>query len=256
VSESLEAAKRLLNRCTDEERVMLLEYLRERLPRHPIEQEWSVGSEIILSAISRSSDLTKRGVRGIIAEAIFERNVLGKLNTWEGVSFVDDRPYDFLIRSKIAERREVRIQVKLQRMRRQQPMLASQANRHYPADMYVAEVQKTRGGIDLQTNEETRPYRFGEFDVLAVNMHPSTRDWNRFLYTVSDWLIPRNPNTALIEIFQPVSFLPNDCWTDDLETCLRWFSAGQQRKTLNIDPKFLLRRGRKSKPQRRKKRKS
>ena len=189
MSEFLEAAKQSINACTNEELVILLEVLRGRLPQHSLEREWGVGAEIILSAISRSSDLTKRGVRGIIAEAIFERNVLGRLRGWEAMSFVDDRPYDFLIRSESPHAREVRIQVKLQRMRQGQPMLASQANRHYPADMYVVEVQKTRGGIDLQTNKETRPYRFGEFDILAVNMHPSSREWSRFFYTVSGWLI-------------------------------------------------------------------
>lgn len=252
MSETLEAAKRVLALCTDEERIILIEYLKERLPRHPLEQEWGVGAEIILSAISRSSDLTKRGVRGIIAEAIFERNVLGTLKTWEAVSFVDDRPYDFLIRSKTSQPRDVRIQVKLQRMRQQQPMLASQANRHYPAEMYVVEVQKTRGGIDLQTNEETRPYRFGEFDVLAVNMHPSTRDWNRFLFTLSNWLVPRSPNTALIGIFQPVPPLANECWTDNLEICLEWLSSGLQKRILEIDPKLLERKKRSPKHKKKK----
>jgi hypothetical protein len=254
VSESIEAAKELINRCTNEERIILLDFLMDRLPRHSLEREWGVDAEIILSAISRSSDLTKRGVRGIIAEAIFERNVLGRLNGWQVMSFVDDRPYDFLIRSETAEAQEVRIQVKLQRMRQQLPMLASQANQHYPDDMYVVEVQKTRGGIDLLTNEETRPYRFGEFDILAVNMHPSTRDWNRFLYTISEWLIPRNPNAALIEIFQPVSMLSSQYWTDDLEICLGWLSSGQKNRVFDIDPKFLLRRRRKPKPHRSKKR--
>ena len=32
------------------------------------------------------------------------------------------------------------------------------------------------------TGLATRPYRFGEFDILAVSMHPSTNDWNRFMY--------------------------------------------------------------------------
>jgi hypothetical protein len=178
--------------------------------------------------------------------------VLGTLKTWEAVSFVDDRPYDFLIRSKTSQPRDVRIQVKLQRMRQQQPMLASQANRHYPAEMFVVEVQKTRGGIDLQTNEETRPYRFGEFDVLAVNMHPSTRDWNKFLFTLSNWLVPRSPNTALIEIFQPVSQLANEYWTDNLETCLEWFSSGLQKRILDIDPKLLVRKRRKPKHKKKK----
>jgi hypothetical protein len=248
MSESLENLKKLLDQCTDEERAALLDYLRARLPQHPLEREWGVGSEIILSAISRSSDLTKRGVRGIIAEAVFERNVLAGLKGWEGVRFVEDRPYDFLIRAKIDNPREVRIQVKLQRMRKQQPMWASEANRHLPKDMYVVEVQKTRGGFDPQTNENTRPYRFGEFDILAVNMHPSTRDWNKFLFTLGSWLIPRSPDTALIEIFQPVAPAPSDVWTDKLEACLEWLAGNQPKRILDIAPELLQRRIRNRKP--------
>jgi hypothetical protein len=128
-------------------------------------------------------------------------------------------------------------------------MLASQANRHYPAEMYVVEVQKTRGGIDLQTNEDTRPYRFGEFDILAVNMHPSTRNWKQFMYTVANWLIPRSSNPALIEIFQPFPRLANELWSDNLEVCLEWLASGQKRQILSIDPKFLQRKKRKPKHQ-------
>jgi hypothetical protein len=248
MSESLENVRHLVDQCSDEERAALLDYLKARLPQHPLEKEWGVGAEVILSAIARSSDLTKRGVRGIIAEAVFERNVLAGLKDWEGVGFVDDRPYDFLIRAKGKEAREVRIQVKLQRMLKQQPMRASEANRHYPKDMYVVEVQKTRGGFDPQTNEDTRPYRFGEFDILAVNMQPSTRDWNRFLFTVGSWLIPRSPDTALIEIFQPVASAPNDVWTDRLETCIQWLVAGERKKVLDIAPELLQRRSRSRRP--------
>jgi hypothetical protein len=246
MSESLDKLKRLLAKCTTEERRALLDYLKARLPEHPLEREWGVGAEVILSAIARSSDLTKRGVRGIIAEAIFERQVLADLKSWENVRFVEDRPYDFLIRSG-ATRKDIRIQVKLQRMKAQQPMLASEANRHYPNDMYVVEVQKTRGGIDLETGEDTRPYRFSEFDILAVNMHPSTRDWTKFLFTVCNWLVPRSLNPALIEIFQPVSRIPNACWTDRLETCIEWLTAGEQKRILEISPDLLQRRVRKPK---------
>jgi hypothetical protein len=248
MSESLKNAKHLLDQCTDLDRAALRDYLEARSPQHPLEREWGVGAEVILSAISRSSDLTKRGVRGIIAEAIFERSVLAELEGWEAVSFMDDRPYDFLIRSKDKNQREVRIQVKLQRMVKQQPMRASEANRNYPEDMFVVEVQKTRGGIDPKTNEDTRPYRFGEFDILAVNMHPSTRDWNRFLYTLSDWLIPRSPDKALIEIFQPVAAAPNDVWTDKLETCLQWFAAPEPKRVFDIAPELLQRRTKNRKP--------
>jgi len=108
-------------------------------------------------------------------------------------------------------------------------MLASK--RRFPGeDMYVVEVQKTRGGVDLQTNEQTRPYRFDDFDILAVNMHPSTGDWNRFLFTPSRWLLPRSENAALISIFQPVPRTASDVWTDQLEECVRWVASGERKR--------------------------
>jgi hypothetical protein len=245
MTEPLSTLKQQLDRCTDAERAAVLDYLRVRVPQHPLEWEWGVGAEIILSAIARSSDLTKRGVRGIIAEAVFERNVLADLKGWPAVRFVGDRPYDFLLHSEAEPVRAARIQVKLQRMLKQEPMVAAKANRHYPKDMYVVEVQKTRGGFDPQTNEDTRPYRFGEFDILAVNMHPSTRDWHRFLYTLGNWLIPRHPNSELIEIFQPVPSVATDVWTDSLGTCLDWLMAGERKRILDIAPELLVRRARK-----------
>jgi len=244
MTDVLDKLKQQIDQCNDQERNLLFEYLRTKLPEHPLEKEWGVRAEIILSAISRSSDLTKRGVRGIIAEAVFDRGILSPLKGWKAIPFVEDKPYDFLLQTLEQKPREARIQVKLQRMLKQQPMRAVEANRHYPSDMHVVEVQKTRGGFDPQTNEDTRPYRFGEFDVLAVNLHPSTRNWNCFLYTLSAWLLPRYPDTNLIEIFQPVPSGPNDVWTDDLPKCLEWLKAGEQKTIFKIDPKLLERRTR------------
>jgi hypothetical protein len=213
-----------------------------------LEREWGIDTDVILSAISRSNDLTKRGVRGIIAEAVFERRVVDRFKGWEAVKFQGDQPFDFLIRPKASKSREVRIQVKLQRMKTQRPMFASEANRNYPPDMHVVEVQKTRGGINPQTGENTRPYRFGEFDILAVNMHPSTQDWNTFLFTLGRWLLPRYADAGLIEIFQPVPPAPNESWTDSLETCIQWLATTGQRRILDISPDLLRRRARKPKP--------
>jgi hypothetical protein len=248
VTESLKKLEKVLDQCTAQEQAALLDYLKARVPQHPLEKEWGVGAEVILSAIARSSDLTKRGVRGIIAEAIFERHVLAQLNGWEAITFTGDLPYDFLIRSKVLAPHEARIQVKLQRMKTQRPMMASEANRHYPADHFVVEVQKTRGGVDLQTGENTRPYRFGEFDILAVNMHPSTRDWNAFLFTLSKWLLPRHADAGLIEIFQPVTNGPNEYWTGSLEECLQWLALSEDKRILDISPDLLKRRTRKQIP--------
>ncbi len=249
MSETLENLEKLLDECTVEEQVALLDYLKARVPQHPLEKEWGVGAEVILSAIARSSDLTKRGVRGIIAEAIFERHVLARLNSWEAIALTGDLPYDFLLRSKGSGSEEARIQVKLQRMKTQRAMMASEANRHYPADQFVVEVQKTRGGVDLQTGEDTRPYHFGEFDILAVNMHPSTRDWNAFLFTLSKWLLPRHADAALIEIFQPVPDGPNDFWTASLEECLQWLALSEDKKILDISADLLRRRRRRTSPE-------
>lgn len=247
MNESLDDLKRLLDRCSPEELSTLFDYVKGRLPQHPQEKEWGVSADVILSAISRSTDLTKRGVRGIIAEAIFERHTLAELTGWEALDFVGDRPYDFLIRSRTPEAKEVRIQVKLQRMKEQRPMLASEGNRHYPNTLHVVEVQKTRGGIDATTKKDTRPYHFGEFDILAVNMQPSTQKWERFMFTVGNWLLPRNPDAELIEKFQPVSDSANAVWTDNLETCIGWLIAGEQKRVLDIDLNLLKRRKKKRK---------
>ncbi|HKV60566.1 MAG TPA: hypothetical protein VJO16_01520 [Candidatus Acidoferrum sp.] len=172
-------------------------------------------------------------MRGIIAEAIFEKNVLPGLRNWEAVAFTGNSGFDFLIRLKSQKERTVRIQVKLQRMERQQPMLASR--RRFPGqDMYVVELQKTRGGLNVQTNEQTRPYRFSDFDILAVNMHPSTGDWGSFLFTPANWLLPRAENAALIAIFQPVPPSANDFWTNRLEQCLQWFALREQKRIFPV----------------------
>ncbi len=253
MTESLDNLKRLIDECSDEQRAVILEYLKSRLPQHPLEREWGVGADIILSAIARSSDLTKRGVRGIIAEAIFEKHVLTGLRDWEASAVTGNPTYDFLISSKTQKGQQVRIQVKLQRMERQRPMLAPK--RRFPGeDMYLVEVQKTRGGIDLQTNEQTRPYRFGDFDILAVNMHPSTRDWNRFLFTPANWLLPRAENAALIDIFQPVPLVANNCWTDRLEQCLQWAASREQKRIFEVAEGPSRARKRKAKKNKRAKR--
>ena len=221
----------LIERATEEERKVVLAYLRERLPLHPLEVEWNITAEEILTAIGRSSDLTLRGIRGILAEAIFERRLLPEVEAmgWRVVKVIGDCSYDFLL-ERGADR--VQIQVKLQRKEKGKP-------KEYPArslsklncpskPVYVVEVQKTRNGE--KNGEKTRPYRFGDFDILAVNLHPSTNDWRRFVFTVAGWLLPRTTDKELIEIFQPVSITPDAYWTDSLPQCIEWFLSGTPKR--------------------------
>ena len=209
---------RLLESCTERERLEVFQYLRKTIPIHAIEAKLNTQAEVILEAIDRASDLTLRGIRGIIAEAAFLVEVLGKLKGWTDVTPPGDAPYDFLIEDALGR---ISIQVKMQRKERGEPKVKQ--------GKYVVETQRTRGGKNSTTGLATRPYRFGEFDILAVCMHPSTNDWNTFMYSVSSWLRPRPSERELLEVLQPIPKQVNEDWTDDLSTCIEWLRSGTQK---------------------------
>lgn len=94
--------------------------------------------------------------------------------------------------------------------------------------MYVVETQKTRSG--KKKGEKTRPYRFGDFDILAVNLQPITGEWDRFAFTLGTWLLPRDKEPNLIATLQPVPVAPDSFWTDDLRQCVEWFLSKTAKK--------------------------
>jgi len=210
----LEKAKAAIDACSAEEQRLLSAWLRDRYPIHSLEKSFGAAAEVILEAIGRASDLSRRGVLGLIAEASFQVNVIERLTDWENDHPSGDAPFDFRIRRGADV---VRIQVKRQRLVRGQPMM-------YPggSSKFVAETQRSRTGTVTATGESTRPYRFGEFDVLAVCMQPSTGDWSSFRYTPQRWLLPRDENQNYLRVLQPVSLEPDENWTDEIHTVLRW----------------------------------
>ena len=232
----------LLDKCSDAEKMAVLQHLRQMLPvrrfiaasrgKHSLEEEWGVSAETILDAIARSPDLTLRGIRGIIAEAIFERFVVPTVPDWRQVASETELPYDFLLRHQSKPDVQARVQVKLQRLEKHVPKLASRSMlktlKAEAKTLYVVEVQKTRMG--KSNGEDTRPYRFGDFDILAVCMHPSTGDWQRFSYTLASWLLPRQEDRRLIQIMQPVASEADECWTDNLRVCLDWYLSGVKKR--------------------------
>lgn len=207
----------LLEECSEDEKLEILQHIRQTVPIHTIEAKLNTTAEVILEAIDRASDLTLRGIRGIIAEASFLVTVINKLEGWKNIPLTSDYSYDFLIEDSIGQ---IRIQVKMQRKEKGVPKLSKSGNK------YVVETQRTRGGKDALTGEATRPYRFGEFDILAVSMHPSTNDWDSFMFTVGNWLIPRPGAPKQLEVYQPVSMAPDEDWTDNLLTSIEWFRQG------------------------------
>jgi hypothetical protein len=224
----LREIRRLLSLCSAEQRRRVFDLLRAEFHIHPLELKLNATAELILEAIGRSSDLVQRGVRGVIAEAAFKMYVLQDLKGWASQDLSDDYPYDFKLTDGAGD---VRIQVKMQRLRAGVPMTANKGYKYLPPEMFVVETQRTRAGKD-QRGQDTRPYRFGEFDLLAVSMHPSTNNWRQFLYTVERWLLSRPGNPDLLLKFQPVAKAPNDCWTDKLLIAIEWFRSGDNKKII------------------------
>ncbi|MFZ0742799.1 MAG: hypothetical protein WAM85_00240 [Terracidiphilus sp.] len=259
MNKSSEEQKRQVESVLNE-RARIFQTLEGRLPSHPLETEWSIDGDDVLTSIYRSSDLSRRGVRGLIAEYFFDREVIPQIvrEGWNVVPIpIGDFPYDSLVKKGDSQ---VSIQIKLQRLTAGQPK-RFWANK-YEEVFYDVEVQKTRTGKKRQSKSgivesetpkvvpeltNTRPYPFGAFDILAVNMQPATKNWSEFRFTVAKWLLPRADSPSLIEIHQPVSLVPDDAWTNDLSTCLEWYLSGRQNKVLK-DIKHSLRFRREGKP--------
>jgi hypothetical protein len=224
--------REILGACTPEQRNEIVRLLRIEYRVHRIEQEWNTSAEVVLEALARSSALTQRMFKGILAEAAFKVEVIDKLSGWEDVTPPGLHPFDFVV--KRGESR-VTIQAKLQRKEGGKPFMYRVPGQRGPASaFYVVETQKLRKGVHRVSGANTRPYRFGEFDILAVSMEPATGDWSQFRFTVGDWLIARPGAPELIVVYQPVSLQPNDDWTDSLATAIRWW-AEKRKKTISVE---------------------
>jgi len=228
-SDKIREIFRALTGTSKEDRLRIFRELRGEFPIHALEKEWNASAELILEAISRASDLTKRGIRGVIAEAAFDQSVVEQLRAhgWRNETPAGDHPFDFLLVDTMGA---VKIQVKMQRLEKWVPKLWAPKSQ-----FFVVETQKTRSGKD-SSGKATRPYRFGEFDILAVSMHPSCKDWSKFRFTVASWLLPRPEDKGLIRVYQPVPDTGNADWCDDLQTAVEWFRQ-QIKKTMYEPPK-------------------
>ncbi|MFP2925236.1 hypothetical protein ACLESO_08460 [Pyxidicoccus sp. 3LG] len=239
--------KGLLDGLSESEQRQLFMYLRRLLPKHPMEEKLMVSAEGILEAFARAGELTVRMIRGVIAEGAFAAEVLPLLAPrWREVPIKGaDRPYDFVLTDTpegAAARGpfpEVKVQVKIQRSLRGQPLYASKiwTRRKWPSTYFVAELQKSRAG-ETQTGESTRPYRFGEFDLLAVSLGPSQGRWSAFIYTVERWLLPDPETPANILKYQPVAPADCDCWTTDFNTAVSWLRGGVERRIMSDLPQI------------------
>ena len=234
----LVSIRQLLTQCTPEEREALFRELRSVHQIHEFEAVIGAPAEMILEAIHRAPELTRRMLRGVIADAAFRQYLASNLagHGWTDVTPVGNFAYDYKLDDSIGP---VTIQVKLQRSERGSPVVRNGLRYGFGAEVYMTETQKSRSGTDGTdgANNQTRPYRYGEFDILAVSMQPSTARWDRYMFTLGRWLIQgKQPNE--IATLQPVSMAPNEYWTDDFSTAAHWFRSedGGKRIALSVKP--------------------
>ncbi len=202
----------------------------------PLEEKLGMSAEQMLRALDRAIQATPM-LLGILAEVAFEDNIIKEtLSDWNADVSRPGTSHDFsLTRGPTT----VTVQVKLQRSKNGQPEKGSKRARRwlFSPDMYKVEMQRSRGGERSKKGDEsgdgekTRPYRFGEFDILAVSMYPSSnpKNWGRFVFTLGNWLIPDPDDPRLIATFQPVPASENYDWTEDFEKCVRWLQAAEDK---------------------------
>jgi hypothetical protein len=225
-----------ITNASQSEREAVFRHVRTLVTIHPLERTLQTTAEVILAAIERAGGLTLRMIRGVIAEAVFDVEVAGALSGWQRMPVSGNQSFDVQLNDPQGA---VRVQVKLQRSKGGRPMTANQAVKTWSARRFVTETQKTRGGTKTSGKktrpqkprpvQSTRPYRFGEFDVLAVSLYPSAGRWDRFMYTVGNWLVPDPTDTKCLLKFQPVAGTPDSEWTDDFLTAVAWFRSGVQK---------------------------
>jgi excisionase family DNA binding protein len=229
LSPEVERIKAMIGSLPVEGQIEVFKYTRDLLPLHPFETRIGASVEVILEALHRSEELIVRMFRGILAEAAFATH-LATLADWQSQTVVANAAYDFLVKDQIGS---IRVQVKLQRSKKGSPVKTERTSQKYLPGYYQVEPQKTRSGNDRQGNP-TRPYKFGEFDILAVAMQPTTGNWNSFLYTVADWLIPNPRNESELAKLQPVAPEVDDDWTDNFNTCADWLRSGVKKRIRGV----------------------
>lgn len=221
-----------LKQCSIDEQKEVFKVLRQQHKIHVYEEVVGAPAEMILEAVHRAPELTRRMLRGVIADAAFASFVVPSLcPKWKDTTPPGNYAYDYILEDDVSP---ITIQVKLQRSEKGQPVEKSGERYGFDGSVFTTETQKTRGGTDGDDNQ-TRPYRYGEFDVLAVSMQPSTGKWDRYMYTVGKWLIEGKKANEMATI-QPVAKASNDYWTDDFNVVAAWLRADDGTKRIKIVP--------------------
>lgn len=229
--QGLQQIRALIDQCTEDEKDSLFRELRQDRVIHEFERVIGAPAEMILEAVHSAPELTRRMLRGVIADAAFRTFAVAALEPhgWQDVTPEGNFAFDYKLDDG---KGPITVQVKLQRSERGAPVVKDGLRYGFEGNVFITETQKTRTGTDGEDNK-TRPYRYGEFDILAVSMQPSTGAWDRYMYTLGRWLLQgKGPNE--MATIQPVSQVPSDFWTDDFRIAAQWFRAEDGAKRMAL----------------------
>lgn len=196
---------------------------------HEFENVIGAPAEMILEAVHRAPELTRRMLRGVIADAAFRQYIIPPLidKGWSDSTPEGNYAYDYILSDSIGS---VSVQVKLQRSEKGRPVVRSGKKYGFDEEVFIVETQKTRSGNDVN-QQKTRPYRFGEFEIIAVSMQPYTQRWDRYMFSLQRWLLPAK-NQLELATLQPVSMIPGLFWTNNFETAVDWLRMEDNGKSL------------------------
>ena len=246
--EILATIRELLAQCSPQEQEAIFRDLRARHQIHEFEEVIGAPAEMILEAVHRAPELTRRMLRGVIADAAFRQFAVRPLaeSGWHDVTPSGNFAYDYSLDDGAGV---VTVQVKLQRSERGAPVVKRGERYGFGGTVHIVETQKTRTGTDGE-DHQTRPYRYGEFDILAVSMQPSTAKWDRYMYSLGRWLL-RGKKAGEIATLQPVAIGPNEFWTDDFRTAAQWFREEDDGKRMSDSASATKKRSAKAKTSKR-----
>lgn len=233
--DTVRAVRELLGRCTQEERATVFRELRASHQIHPYEAAVGAPAEMILEAVHRAPELTRRMLRGVIADAAFRTFVVAALEAqgWRDVTPEGNFSFDYSLDDG---KGPITVQVKLQRSASGEPVVKDGKRYGFDGEVFMTETQRTRSGTGKGAEDEekkTRPYRYGEFDILAVSTQPSTGSWHSYMYTLARWLLPGKAAGDMATL-QPVGKGPGKFWTDDFTVAAQWFREADDGKRMRI----------------------
>jgi len=140
----------LLATCSYGQKQRIFSQLRREILIHEFENVIGAPAEMILEAVHRAPELTRRMLRGVIADAAFRQFVIPPLldKGWKDSTPEGNFAYDYILSDATGP---VSIQVKLQRSERGKPVIRAGKKYGFTDEVFIVETKRREPAM-MQTN--------------------------------------------------------------------------------------------------------